>query len=89
MVPTISFTPLWNISSKWNIYKERFMEDVNFVDVLSVRASYGFTGSIDHNAYPFTTLKVFTSSSYRYNGELVPTYITPGNPSIKWQEKRR
>ncbi len=80
------FTPLWNISGKWNIYKETFMEDVNFVDVLSVRASYGFTGSIDHSAYPFTTLK-YTSSSFRYNGELVPTYITPGNPSIKWQKK--
>ncbi|NOU59608.1 SusC/RagA family TonB-linked outer membrane protein [Marinifilum caeruleilacunae] len=79
------FTPLWNLSGKWNIHKEEFMEKLPFVNVLALRASYGFTGSIDRNAYPFTTLQY--GATFRYNNETVPSDIIPGNPSIKWQRK--
>ena len=80
------FTPLWNVSFKYNLHNEEFMKRFAWIDVLSIRGSYGFTGSIDHNAYPFTILK-YGSSSYRYNGDKIPSRITPGNPSIKWQRK--
>ena len=53
------------------------MKRFAWIDVLSIRGSYGFTGSIDHNAYPFTILK-YGSSSYRYNGDKIPSRITPG-----------
>lgn len=80
------FTPLWNASFKYNLHREDFMENVSFLNMLSIRGSYGFTGSIDRNAYPFTLLQ-YGSSSYRYNGEKIPSVITPGNPSVKWQRK--
>lgn len=80
------FTPLWNVSFKYNLHNEEFMKRFAWIDVLSIRGSYGFTGSIDHDAYPFTILK-YGSSSYRYNGDKIPSTITPGNPSIKWQRK--
>ena len=80
------FTPLWNVSFKYNLHNEEFMKRFAWIDVLSIRGSYGFTGSIDHNSYPFTILKD-GSSSYRYNGDKIPSRITPGNPSIKWQRK--
>lgn len=81
------FTPLWNISFKYNLHNEEFMRAFSFVDVLSVRGSYGYTGSIDHNAYPFTILE-YGNLSYDYEGIKVPNTITPGNPSIKWQRKQ-
>lgn len=80
------FTPLWNVSFKYNLHNEGFMGGVDWINSLSLRGSYGFTGSIDHNAYPFTIL-TFGSTNYRYNGEKIPYSITPGNPSIKWQRK--
>lgn len=81
------FSPLWNVSGKWNLQNEGFMADVKWVSVLSLRGTYGFTGSIDRNAYPFTLLK-YGNSSYRYNGVMVPSVITPANPSVKWQKKK-
>lgn len=79
------FSPLWNVSAKWNLYEEDFIKNLPFIDVLSVRASYGFTGSIDRNAYPFTVMAY--KNARRYNGELVPFQVDPANPNIKWQKK--
>jgi len=80
------FAPLWNVSFKYNLHNEEYLKKMDFINTLALRGSYGYTGSIDRNAYPFTLLK-FGSSSYRYDGEKIPNIITPGNPSIKWQLK--
>lgn len=80
------FMPLWNTSFRYNIHKESFMEKFDFISSLSLRGSYGFTGSIDRNAYPFILLQ-YANSSFRYNGEKVPNTVRPGNPAIKWQRK--
>ena len=79
------FSPLWNVSLKWNVHEEPFMQNIAFVNVLSLRGSYGFTGSIDRNAYPFT-LMGYGSLRY-YEGIQVPNDIIPENPSVKWQKK--
>ena len=79
------FSPLWNVSLKWNMHDENFMKSCRFVNVLSLRGSYGFTGSIDRNAYPFT-LMTYGSLRY-YDGIQLPIDVMPGNPSVKWQKK--
>lgn len=81
------FSPLWNASFKWNLQEENFIRSLGFIDVLALRGSYGYTGSIDRNAYPFTLL-TYGYTSYRYQNELVPSSVKPGNPSIKWQKKQ-
>ncbi len=80
-----NFTPLWNISGKWNIHRENFMESLDFVEVLSLRASLGYTGSIDRSSLPFTSLN-FTFSRF-YGGTILPNSINWKNPNIKWQRK--
>ena len=42
------FSPLWNVSGKWNLHNESFMENVWFVNQLALRVSYGFTGMLCH-----------------------------------------
>ena len=79
------FSPLWNVSLKWNMHEENFMKSCRSVNVLSLRGSYGFTGSIDRNAYPFT-LMTYGSLRY-YDGIQLPIDVMPGNPSVKWQKK--
>lgn len=79
------FSPLWNVSLKWNMHEENFMKSCRFVNVLSLRGSYGFTGSIDRNAYPFT-LMTYGSLRY-YDGIQLHIDVMPGNPSVKWQKK--
>ncbi len=38
--------PTWNFGAKWNISNEPFMDDVSWIDMLSLRASYGLTASM-------------------------------------------
>ncbi|MGB5990202.1 MAG: SusC/RagA family TonB-linked outer membrane protein [Marinifilaceae bacterium] len=81
------FTPLWNISFKYNLHRESFIKDIVWINQLSIRSSYGYTGSIDYNARPFPILQ-FYYSSRRRGDVLLPSNITSANPSIKWQKKQ-
>lgn len=79
------FAPLWNVSGKWNIHNEKFMSKVKFIDQFAFRFSYGFTGSIDRSALPFSVLR--KTANYTYDGEKIRDRYDPSNPSIKWQRK--
>lgn len=81
------FTPLWNASFRYNMSRENFMKQFDFISSLSFRGSYGYTGSIDRNAYPFIVLQ-YSNSAFRYEGEKVPGIVRPANPAIKWQRKQ-
>ena len=73
------------MSGRWNIYKEPFMK-WDFINFLSVRVGYGYTGSIDHNALPFVTMQL--TETRPYAGLVVPTSYKNANPNIKWQTKK-
>lgn len=38
--------PTWNVSGKWNLGRERFMQTLEWLDAFSIRASYGLTASM-------------------------------------------
>jgi TonB-linked SusC/RagA family outer membrane protein len=38
--------PTWNVSGKWNIKEESFLQDVNWLSFLQVRGTYGLTASM-------------------------------------------
>ena len=78
------FSPLWNVSAKWNIHNESFMQNLPLFNQLAFRFSYGYTGSIDRNALPFSRLVMYRTN-YVYDGiKTVDEYVA-ANPSIKWQ----
>lgn len=80
------FSPLWNVSGKWNLHNESFMAGVGFINQLAIRGSYGFTGSIDRNALPFSLLKKY-KNNYTYDDIKLMDEYQPANPSVKWQRK--
>ena len=47
---TARWLPTWNGSAKWNASNEVFMEDVRWINQLSLRASYGLTASMNNSA---------------------------------------
>lgn len=38
------FSPLWNVSGKWNVHNESFMTRFGFINQLAFRVSYGLSG---------------------------------------------
>ena len=61
------------------------MKHLTWLSMLSFRASYGYTGSINRTVYPYNLLSF--SANNKFLGVTIPSYITPKNPDIKWQKK--
>lgn len=78
------FAPFWSIGGGWNLHHEKFIKQLKVVDLLKLRASLGYVGSVNFN--PIQAL-----TTYSYSGDLnyekgigaIPLGI--GNPDLKWE----
>lgn len=66
----------------WRFSNESFMENVNFVNDLKLRASYGKTGTANFDDFQYSTF--FTLGNY-YGGINGPVANVIPNPDIKWE----
>ena len=78
-----------SISAGWNIHKERFMEKLNWVNSMKLRASWGQVGSDNIGDYRYVSTISTTAMNY-YFGNTSAQYIgaAPGsisNPDLKWE----
>ena len=53
-------------AASWNAHNERFLKDVEWLDALKFRASYGISGN--QGISPYQTLSRFGQHKYYYNG---------------------
>ncbi len=76
----------WAVGASWNISKEVFMEDVEWVNDLKLRGSYGTTGN-QEGIGAFQDEGLYSTTSY--NG--IPGIIvsTIGNDQLKWEESAK
>jgi len=65
----------------------RFL-NVDAVNVLKLRASYGVTGNQPGSSY-LSLLRLGPRGNFFYNGEFVPGYspVSNANPNLKWETK--
>lgn len=79
----------WAISSGWRINKEKFMQEVDWVDDLKIRIAYGVTGN---NGIPSAIYTPTYTDRFRwpFNGTWQTTYgyWCNTNESIGWEEKK-
>ena len=80
--------PTWNVSAKWNVNNEKWMQSTeNWLDYLSLRASYGLTASMPPAA---NASAVFYNESPRrpYTNELesVITLEDLANSELTWEK---
>ena len=79
----------WSLSAGWRINREKFMEDVEWLNDLKVRVGYGVTGNNDFGSgYTVRTYK--SNDMYPTNGIWQPGYGSTKNinPDLKWEEKK-
>lgn len=70
----------------WRISEESFMEDIDIINSLKLRASYGVTGSTALS--PYQSLNRLNSVKYIYDGQAdVIGYVPVGisNSALKWE----
>jgi len=67
----------------WNIHKEDFMQNNDFVNILKLRASYGVNGNDQISPFGYSGTFDTTGS---YNGQNASTISSAGNALIGWEE---
>lgn len=69
----------------WNVDDEAFMDDVDAINTLKLRASFGIVGEQGVNAY--NSFDIFSSQFTYFNENLVPAVIlaAPGSDGLQWE----
>ena len=75
-----------SFSAGWVISEEAFMNDITFVDVLKLRASWGQLGNQNIGDFRFARTLSLTQT-YSFGGTLVPgaAISSLGNPDLTWE----
>jgi len=75
--------PSWSVGAKWNINKEQFFQ-ADWVNMLSLRTSYGLTGNIDKSTGP--DLVAEASSDWAIPSLNYLMVTNPANPELGWEK---
>jgi hypothetical protein len=78
--------PLWSAGGKWNIKKEHFLDGVSWLDQLSARFTYGFTGNAPQGYAPVTVINILGSDFY--TGYSYANIGTPAMANLAWEKTR-
>lgn len=85
--PGNQYKPVWAVGAAWKISEEKFMQNINWIDRLNIRASFGFAGNSPQPGQggSFDILIATTSSFYESSGLSI---LTPANDQITWEKTR-
>lgn len=79
------WAPFFSVGAGYNIHNEEYMNDVEWIQMLRLRGSYGITGSQNYSPYQ-------SSTHYQYNSDLLfqsyalgTTMMGLGNDALTWQ----
>ncbi|MGD9930334.1 MAG: TonB-dependent receptor [Mangrovibacterium sp.] len=77
------------VSAGWNIAKENFMKDVDYINNLKLRAGYGITGTAPSDSYMSLTRLNLGGYAY-YKGQWITQLKASGNPNpdLRWEKKK-
>ncbi len=82
------FAPFWSAGAGWNLHNENLIKDIEGINRLKIRYSFGYTGSQNFDSfYGLTTSRYFTATEYR---GMIGTYLLGyGNPNLAWQKTQK
>jgi TonB-linked SusC/RagA family outer membrane protein len=76
------YKPLWSAGLSWKISDEDFMSEVQWLDNLMLRTTYGVGGSTNKNFYPALMGAYGTSF---WTGDAYIRLTNPANDQLKWE----
>ncbi len=77
--------PIWSVGAAWRIDREKFMHDVNWVNMLKLRASYGIGGNIAKDQWPYLVAWYGTNTQPGVGGVSGSISSRP-NPQLRWEK---
>jgi TonB-linked SusC/RagA family outer membrane protein len=84
---TARWLPTWSFGGAWNIDEEPFLRNVNWVDYLKLRASYGLTASLGPATNSGVVLKSLTTNrTFPTERESVIQIVNLENSDLTWEK---
>ena len=79
------YTETWAVGLAWNMHNENFLRNVEWIDLLKIRASIGNPGNQNFDSYQSYTTYSFNNwiSNIFGTSVLIDAF---GNPDLKWQK---
>ena len=74
----------WSVGLSWNAHNEQFLKDVEWLNVLKLRASYGVNGN--NNIAVYQAYGTYTTTIY--NGLTGMRPSTPANEDLSWEKNK-
>jgi len=81
--PSTKWGNFWSVAGAWNVKSESFLKDVDKVDMLKFRASYGVNGTTPSENYGWMSLASF---GYNYNNDAGGIITQVGDEFLAWEE---
>ncbi len=83
--PDNRYGDFWSVGAAWNIDKESFFKNSNFLSALKLRASYGVNGNANIGNYSWRPLYSFGADYNKLPGS-APGNV--GNPHLTWEQNK-
>ncbi|MCM1138555.1 MAG: SusC/RagA family TonB-linked outer membrane protein [Muribaculum sp.] len=77
----------WSVGASWIISKEKFLQDIEQIDQLKLRAAYGTAGN-DYTSNYYPTYDLWSKYSHTLDGNASVVPSTLGNENIKWESTK-
>ena len=79
------YNPLWSAGFSWKLSEENFLSNIQWLNDLTLRMTYGTGGNTNKNFYP--TLIGQQDVSYSTGLPFIKL-INPSNPDLKWETSK-
>ena len=83
--PGKRFGSFWSVGAAWNLKKENFLFDADWLSNLKLRASYGISGNSAIGLNRYQALLAF-NSDYAGSGAIYPSEF--GNDDLTWEKNK-
>jgi TonB-linked SusC/RagA family outer membrane protein len=81
------FAPFWSVGAGWNVHKEDFFKDIQFMSQLRLKGSMATLGSISFPAYQSRSIYQYQTSNW-YSTGIGATILGYGNSNLEWQKTK-
>ena len=75
--------PIWSVGASWNLHREKFIQETNWINMLKLRFSYGIGGNIAKNSAPYMT--AYYNNNIHVGG-ISGTIQSRPNPDLRWEK---
>ncbi|RDC55917.1 SusC/RagA family TonB-linked outer membrane protein [Pedobacter chinensis] len=83
--PRYKYKPLWSLGAAWNIHREDFMNNINWLHQLKLRSAFGFNGNVAKLSLPQVIAQAQNNTS---NTPILTSLVlaSNANSSLRWEQ---